>query len=490
MGRPAKGSFEVRALADGTSAFHFRVTVEGKREPFVLHERTGCECCGGGWTERAARTEMGNLLAKARVGLPIRPEQRPDSNMAVADIPLYRDYAERFIDGKVAGTIGDAPIAANTKRDLRWRLGFSKRCLGHVPVDEIDGPLCLEFRSRLFEEAKEIKEAVAAGADLRDERGRRIEPLGLSSIRKAIEALAAVLDEAAHDGFREDNPARSKRMHVKVPKRNGTFLEADELAALLDAARDQDVALPSLSEVSAEQGTSAEAVARLAASGLHPKQIGLTLKLSKATVTYHLRRLDIDVGRGYIGRRAVCALLGYAGLRASEICDLRIGHVRVHDRDGSRLRVIDAKTPGGVRIVEVSPELAEILIEHIDRLRRAGMPAEPDDFLVPNARGGRISRQRIGKIVKAAADQASERLEGKGLPPLPNTSPHTLRRTYVSIALVANEYDVKWVMDQVGHADSTMTMEVYAKLQQRRQRHHGVRFDAVVRGARKYLTTV
>ena len=39
----------------------------------------------------------------------------------------------------------------------------------------------------------------------------------------------------------------------------------------------------------------------------------------------------------------------------------------------------------------------------------------------------------------------------KGLPPLPRTSPHTLRRTYISIALLANGFDVKWVMAQVGH---------------------------------------
>jgi hypothetical protein len=36
-----------------------------------------------------------------------------------------------------------------------------------------------------------------------------------------------------------------------------------------------------------------------------------------------------------------------------------------------------------------------------------------------------------------------------------------LRRTYISIALLANRFDVLWVMSQVGHADSKMTMDVY-----------------------------
>ena len=47
---------------------------------------------------------------------------------------------------------------------------------------------------------------------------------------------------------------------------------------------------------------------------------------------------------------------------------------------------------------------------------------------------------------------------------MPTTTPHTMRRTYISIALLANGFDVKWVMSQVGHADSKMTMDVYAQL--------------------------
>jgi len=84
-----------------------------------------------------------------------------------------------------------------------------------------------------------------------------------------------------------------------------------------------------------------------------------------------------------------------------------------------------------------------------------------------------MDRQRVGKIVKEAASAASERLQARGLPPLPNTTPDTLRRTYISIALIANNFDVKWVMGEVGHADSKMTMDVYAHLEQRVKRDHG-----------------
>jgi hypothetical protein len=48
-------------------------------------------------------------------------------------------------------------------------------------------------------------------------------------------------------------------------------------------------------------------------------------------------------------------------------------------------------------------------------------------------------------------------------------------------------FDVLWVMRQVGHADSKMTMDMYAQLQQRPERSHGEAFDAFVRRARERL---
>ena len=42
-------------------------------------------------------------------------------------------------------------------------------------------------------------------------------------------------------------------------------------------------------------------------------------------------------------------------------------------------------------------------------------------------------------------------------------------------------------MDQVGHADSQMTMDAYAQLQQRAKRDHGAQFDELVRQARVAL---
>lgn len=98
-----------------------------------------------------------------------------------------------------------------------------------------------------------------------------------------------------------------------------------------------------------------------------------------------------------------------------------------------------------------------------------------------------MSRQGANELVREAAALASSHLAGRGLPALPSTTPHTLRRTYISVALLANRFDVLWVMRQVGHADSKMTMDVYAQLQQRAERQHGEAFDALVRRARVRL---
>ena len=49
-----------------------------------------------------------------------------------------------------------------------------------------------------------------------------------------------------------------------------------------------------------------------------------------------------------------------------------------------------------------------------------------------------------------AAEDASEPQSARGLPPLPHTTPHTLRRAYISIALLANRFDVLRVMGQRG----------------------------------------
>ena len=82
--------------------------------------------------------------------------------------------------------------------------------------------------------------------------------------------------------------------------------------------------------------------------------------------------------------------------------------------------------------------------------------------------GRRVTRQRVAELIREAADAATEPPAAEGLPPLPRATPHSRRRTYSSIVLRANNDDMRFVMGQVGLADSKMPPDVYAQREQRR----------------------
>jgi integrase len=301
-----------------------------------------------------------------------------------------------------------------------------------------------------------------------------------------IDTLTAILDEAVEDRLITVNPAHSRRMRIKVPKPRRTFLETDELAALLSAAADQDRQLRARIDPS-QLGPTTRLVAHLLEQGHRPSQVARRLGVTKSTIAWRSSKIGASVGRGYIGRHVICAILGYTGVRISELCELRIGQVRLRAQMGAYFHIPDSKTQAGVREVQISPHLADVITDHLHQLRRIGRPTGPDDFLVQSIAGGRISRQRAARVLRQAAQEATDRQLARGLSALPNTTPHTLRRTYISIALVANSFDVKWVQAQVGHADSQMTMDVYAQLEQRIDRSHGQNFDRLLHRAHERL---
>ena len=492
MARPASGTILTRALADGTLLFRLRFTAYGERQDVYLHERRDCRCgCGGGWNKRTARLELGNILARVKTGVWRRAE-RPAGDAAPPrrrKAPTFGDYARHWLKAKRDGVLGERPLDDTTYADYRWRHGHLLEFFAPYRLDEIDRELCLAFKAHKLREAQELRQVISAGGAIRDRRGRRTRPLGASSLKKLIDTLATMLDEAIEDGHIDTNPARGRRMRVHVPKPKRSFLEIDELASVEDAAGAQESPLPERAIAAADigrRGSTRARVAKRVAAGKRPPQIAAELSLARSTVGHHLKRLGIKPGP-YLGRRAIVTALGRSGVRVSELCDLRIGHIRLHDPVGARFQIPDAKTEAGIREVQMSPDLVEELIIHLDRLRRAGHPTRPETWAFPNSRGGRLSRQRAAKIVAEAAALASERMSARGLPPLPHVTPHNLRRTYISIALLANNFDVLWVMGQVGHADSKMTLDVYAHLQQRVKRQHGAAFDRLVRRAREQL---
>ncbi len=332
--------------------------------------------------------------------------------------PTFHEYASAWLRGKVQGVLGDKPIDANTESDYRWRLiRHLLPFFASYRIDAIDRELCLAFKAHKLQEAAELRAALAAGADLRDRRGRPARPLGPASIRKLIDTLAAILEEAVEDGLLDRNPARGKRMKVRVPKPRRTFLEMDELAALLQAAEDQErsplVAVPI-------DGTASDARPRGAvlAAGGHAAE--------RDRRRARARQVDRDVpplassgvanAEPYIGRRAIVEMLGRSGVRVSELCDLRIGDARLHDRTAHAFRIPDAKTEAGHPRgpAHAGPRGRRYRAPRPAAGRRP--PGRADAHLFPNTRGGRIARQRVGEILHEAAALATERLEAAGSP--------------------------------------------------------------------------
>ena len=112
----------------------------------------------------------------------------------------------------------------------------------------------------------------------------------------------------------------------------------------------------------------------LKGSGKPPPQIAEELGIAVSTIYYHLGKPARPVGGA---RRAVVAGLGYAGLRISELCALERRSLRLHV---GRLDVEDAKTPTGIREVDLTPVLRDELVVH-----RAWMASAGFDVAAPRA---------------------------------------------------------------------------------------------------------
>ena len=179
------------------------------------------------------------MLARVRVGVWEReldsPRTVPDKP---AEVPTFHEYASQWLQRRVDGVLGDRPLSDNTRSDYLWRLTRPSAAVLRDAAARRDRRRAVP-RVQGREDARVSRPSrgrIAAGADLRDERNRRRFPLGPASFRKLISMLAAILDDAIEDGHIERNPARTKRMRVRVPKPQRSFLEFDELRALMDAA--------------------------------------------------------------------------------------------------------------------------------------------------------------------------------------------------------------------------------------------------------------
>jgi len=153
--------------------------------------------------------------------------------------------------------------------------------------------------------------------------------------------------------------------------------------------------------------------------------------------------------------RAVLETLYSCGIRVSELTAMNVGDL---DLDGGLARVMGKG--GKERIVPVGACARRALVAYLEE---RGNPAAGEPLIL-NARGGRLTRRSIGRIVDAHMLLIAT---------MRKVSPHTLRHTFAT-HLLEGGADLRAIQELLGHASLSTTqkythvsidrlMEVYDK---------------------------
>jgi integrase len=293
----------------------------------------------------------------------------------------FDQYATEWLMRWSAGALGEDKLDDSTIRLVRdWALRqHLLPALGGVLLDDehFTKKRLTNYKAQLLARHEEIERLRKAGHVLRRPDGRP---------EKAVQALDP--DHPARPG---PDPRRGGRgrapvpprraqqtMRVRAPNAIRTWLQPDELNDLLDAAALTDPRgySPVTDRVLAlhEEGHAIAGIAR-------------AVGVSVPTVSYHLGKPRPDAGR--VGEtRSLLTLLGYAGPRIGEALILRNRDVRLH-AEPRRLDILDSKTPTGIREVDLSPQLAEVLV-----LYRTGAAATGDPLATTISCGLRTTAGR------------------------------------------------------------------------------------------------
>jgi site-specific recombinase XerD len=146
---------------------------------------------------------------------------------------------------------------------------------------------------------------------------------------------------------------------------------------------------------------------------------------------------------------AVVALMMLCGLRASELCNLRVSHL---DLDTGVLRVVEGKGRKD-RLVPIIPWLAAVLRWYFAEVRPAFVKAPDVDHVFPNRAGaGAMARPALWGLIRRVVSPIIGR----------PAHPHMLRHTFASRAIEGGGNLVALQM-AMGH-DSPSTTMIYSHI--------------------------
>ena len=171
-----------------------------------------------------AATELADVLADVRRGRWQAPVD--DEPEAPQEEPTFHEFASEWLAArKLEG------LAEKTITDLRWSLElhllphFAGFRLSEITPQEVD-----RYKVAKARERQELDDARARGDKVR-ERG-----LSNSSINHTLSDLAQVLETAVEYGHIAQNPASGRRQRLKQAAPVHSWVEPQQLPALLDTA--------------------------------------------------------------------------------------------------------------------------------------------------------------------------------------------------------------------------------------------------------------
>lgn len=160
-----------------------------------------------GWSRPKAEAELRHVLADVERGIWL-PAAAPTTEPR--QVPTFHVFASEWLRGR------EPELRPATVEDYEW--AFSLHLLPFFEryrLDEIDIAAVDRYK------ATKVKEGT----------------LGAAQINKTLKALAMVIDSAIeYELIDRANPARGRRRRVKVPKPKRTWVEPEQLLALLDAS--------------------------------------------------------------------------------------------------------------------------------------------------------------------------------------------------------------------------------------------------------------
>ncbi len=237
--------------------------------------------------------------------------------------------------------------------------------------------------------------------------------LGATSVNKTLATLEAIFAAAVRYRRLDRNPVAGYRIPARA-NRTAHLSTAAQIAALLDAAGNLD----------------------------------------------RTRRLRQGHGR------ALLSTLVFGGLRIDEALSLRWRDV---DLARGVIRVRRGKTENAERTVVILAPLRDDLLA----LKARRGPGR-DDLVFATGSGGKESASNVRtRLLAPAVAAANARLDEIGEERGPERlTPHGLRHTFASLLFAVGDGEQpanpRFVMGQLGHADPTFTLRVYAKEMERR----------------------